>query len=66
MILEPEEGDDEKHAAAGLNFTYVVNKCGYKIGFIGIIERDWVETFKDLEVDLKYLNYKRRATFLAK
>jgi 5'-nucleotidase len=50
----------------GLKHTFVTKRCGYKIGFIGIIERDWVTTFKDLEVDLEYLNYKRHAALLAK
>lgn len=49
-----------------MKHTFVTERCGFKIGFIGIIERDWVETFKDLEVDLEYLNYKRHAAKLAK
>lgn len=43
-----------------------MNIAGRKIGFIGIIEKDWVVTFKNMDVDLKYLNYKRTATRLAK
>jgi len=37
-----------------------------KIGFIGIAEREWVSTFKNLEVDVLYQNYKRTATHYAK
>ena len=46
--------------------TAIVHKAGLKIGFIGIAEREWINTFKNLEVDLVYSNYKRCATEYAK
>lgn len=45
----------------GLKRWTVVERCGIRIGIIGIAERDWVNTFKDLEVEVEYLNYKRCA-----
>jgi len=39
----------------------VIERCGKKIGFIGIAERDWTVTFKNLEVEIEYLNYKKHA-----
>ena len=33
---------------------------------MGIAEREWANTFKNLEVDLIYSNYKRTATEYAK
>ena len=33
-----------------------------KIGFIGIIEKDWTVTFKNLEALDEYQNYKRSTT----
>lgn len=44
----------------------VIEKAGQKIGFMGIAEREWANTFKNLEVDLIYSNYKRTATEYAK
>lgn len=64
--MEREDPSDKIYTAGGLAHTCISNRCGYKIGFVGIIERDWVETFKDLEVDLEYLNYKRHCAKLAK
>ena len=49
----------------GLARTATVERCGIKIGFIGIAEKDWTETFKDLEVEVEYLNYKRCAQQMA-
>ena len=49
----------------GLKRWTVVERCGIKIGIIGIAERDWVSTFKNLEVDVEYLNYKRCAAEMA-
>ena len=37
-----------------------------KIGFIGIAESEWCSTFKNLEVDIWYYNYKRTAAEYAK
>ena len=45
----------------GIKRWTVVERCGMRIGIIGIAERDWVHTFKDLEVEVEYLNYKRCA-----
>jgi 5'-nucleotidase len=32
---------------------------GQKIGVVGIIEKDWTVTFKNLEAQYEYQNYKR-------
>ena len=53
--------EDDDHVICNQKPYLVVEKCGRKIGFIGMIERQWVDTFKDIEVDLKYVNYKRTA-----
>ena len=42
----------------------VIESEGKKIGFVGIIEKDWVVTFKNLECDIDYLNYKRTTAAL--
>ena len=44
----------------------VVSKAGRKIGFIGVAEREWIDLFKNLEVDIVYQNYKRTAAEFAK
>lgn len=44
----------------------IVTKDGMKIGFIGVCEREWVNLFNDLEVDLIYSNYKRTSAEMAK
>ena len=45
----------------GVKRWTIVERCGYKIGIIGIAEHDWMTTLKDLEVEVEYLNYKRYA-----
>ena len=32
----------------------IIEKAGNRIGFIGVCEKEWVNTFKNLEVDLIY------------
>ena len=41
--------------------TTVIEKAGQRIGLMGIAEHEWINTFKNLEVDLVYSNYKRTA-----
>ena len=60
-----EKGEPE-FGVGNLPRTCVIERCGFKIGFIGIIEKDWVHTFKNMDVELEYLNYKRTAAELAK
>ena len=52
--------------AGGLPLWHIVERCGHRIGLIGVIERDWVETFKHLDVELIYMNYKRSSQKLAR
>ena len=59
------EGEEE-HGLGGLLRTAVMHKAGKKIGFIGIGERGWVETFKSLEVPVQYLKYKKTAAELTR
>ena len=59
------EGDTQ-YGLGGLLRTAVMTKAGKKIGFIGIGERGWVETFKTMEVPVQYLNYKRTAAELTR
>ena len=37
-----------------------------KIGIMGIAEREWIDLFKNLEVDIIYQNYKRTASEYAR
>ena len=50
----------------GLPLTHIEERAGLKIGFIGIAERDWLVTFKNLDRDAEYLNYKRTCAKHAK
>ena len=57
-----EKGKEEgETGVGGLKKWAVVERCGMKIGILGIAEKEWVESLKDMEVDLQYLNYKRTA-----
>ena len=47
----PEDGPD---GVGCVKRTAIVEKAGMKIGFLGIAEREWVSTFKNLEVDVLY------------
>ena len=57
---------DEHKTIGGLKRYTVVDRCGIKIGIIGIAEKQWVDTFKELEVAVEYLNYKRQAEEIAR
>ena len=57
---------DENKTIGGLKRYTVVDRCGIKIGIIGIAEKQWIDTFKELEVEVEYLNYKRQAEEIAK
>ena len=46
--------------------TAVMEVGSLKIGFIGIAEKEWVDMFKNLEVEILYQNYKRCAIQYAK
>ena len=56
---------DAETGVGGLKRWAVVDRCGMKIGIIGIAEKEWVESLKDMEVELQYTNYKRTAQDLA-
>ena len=59
-LVEKGSADSDK-GVGGLQRWKIVERCGLKIGIIGIAEKAWIETFKELEVELQYLNYKRTA-----
>ena len=63
-MIKRESPEDKLYTAGGLKPFYTTMRCGIKIGFVGMIERDWFETFKDLEVEFEYLNYKRHCALL--
>lgn len=46
--------------------TAIMEVGNLKIGFIGIAEKEWVDMFKSLEVEIVYKNYKRCAIEYAK
>ena len=48
-----EEGETEYGLGGLLKYT-TMQKGGKKIGFIGIGEKDWVVTFKNLECEVEY------------
>ena len=52
-LVEAEKPDEES-GIGGLKKWAVVDRCGIKIGVIGIAEKQWVESLKDMEVDLQY------------
>lgn len=65
--LVPEDKPLDGPEGVGICMRKVIlNKAGRKIGFLGIAEHEWVTTFKNLEVDVIYQNYKRCATEYAK
>jgi hypothetical protein len=35
-----------------------MEKAGKRIGFIGIGEKDWTDTFRNIEVEVEYQSYK--------
>lgn len=59
LVEQGKSGGDV--SIGGLKRWTVVERCGYRIGIIGIAEKEWVDTFKDLEVEVEYINYKRCA-----
>jgi 2',3'-cyclic-nucleotide 2'-phosphodiesterase (5'-nucleotidase family) len=48
-----EEGEEEFGLGGLLKYT-TIDRAGKKIGFIGIGEKDWVVTFKNLECEVEY------------
>jgi 2',3'-cyclic-nucleotide 2'-phosphodiesterase (5'-nucleotidase family) len=64
LVIKRESPEDKLYTAGGLKPFYTTMRCGKKIGFVGMIERDWFETFKDLEVEFEYLNYKHHCALL--
>ena len=65
-LVQEDRPADGPEGVGCVKRTAIVEKAGLKIGFIGIAEREWVSTFKDLEVDVLYQNYKRTAVEYAK
>ena len=63
--LVEKDNPDGETGIGGLKRWTIVDRCGMKIGIIGIAEKEWVESLKDMEVELQYLNYKRTAQELA-
>ena len=59
-LVEKGKADSET-GVGGLKRWTIVDRCGIKIGIIGIAERSWIDTFKELEIELEYLNFKRTA-----
>ena len=57
---------DAETSIGGLKRWTVVDRCGIKIGIIGIAEKQWIDTFKELEVEIEYINYKRCAEEMAR
>ena len=63
-LVEKGKAEGEE-SLGGLKRWAIVERCGMKIGILGIAERDWVDTFKELEVEVEYINYKRCAQEMA-
>jgi 2',3'-cyclic-nucleotide 2'-phosphodiesterase (5'-nucleotidase family) len=49
------------YGLGGLIKSTVMEKAGKRIGFIGIGEKDWTDTFRNIEVEVEYQNYKETA-----
>ena len=44
--------------------TAIIEKGPLRIGFIGIVEQEWFETFNDLDVECQFLPEKETANML--
>ena len=42
------------YGLGGLIKSTVMQKAGKRIGFIGIGEKDWTDTFRNIEVEVEY------------
>ena len=57
---------DANTGLGGLPRTHVIDKGPLRIGFIGISEQEWFETFNDLEEECEFLEEKETARTLAR
>ena len=48
------EKENKETGVGGLAKTCTITRRGKKFGFIGIIERAWVDTFKNIDRELEY------------
>ena len=55
----------EDTGVGGLMRTTIIEKGPLRIGFVGIVEKEWFETFQDLDEETEFLDEKKTATELA-